>query len=204
MHKLNIHFINIELYQFCQDRVLQFEMAVSSLAKYLVFGFENRLLKLTELLRRNNNGIFQRSQFHITSHTAAQPKLTPQEVSILLHQGTIKSLFMLVYQFTWVGVKNYRWLITNNASQILEVRFRLCWEAFFSQGTYIAVLLEYKSKHNITVKYTLRCNHEGVLLRRLNSGRIQYTVCITIQMAQATPLAFICILLILCLTMHTI
>lgn len=71
-------------------------MVVSSFAKYLVFGCENRLLKLTELLRRNNNGIFQRSQFHISSHTAAQPKLTPQEVSILLHQGTIKSLFMLV------------------------------------------------------------------------------------------------------------
>lgn len=71
-------------------------MAVSSLAKFLVFGFENRLLKLSDLLRRNNNGILQRSQFHITSHTAAQPKLTPQEVSILLHQGTFKSLLMLV------------------------------------------------------------------------------------------------------------
>lgn len=37
------------------------------------------------------------------------------------------------------------------------------------QGTNIAVILEYNSKHNSIVKYTLRCNYEGIPLRRLNS-----------------------------------
>lgn len=54
------------------------------------------------------------------------------------------------------------------------------------QGTNIAVLLEYNSKNNSTVKYILRRNYEGIPLRRLNSGRIQWTVCLTLQIAYSS------------------